>query len=65
MIDKEFMQKIREIKQSHERYMIQILASDVFPGLDTKDPLLSLDEEIIPARFGNNWFELQNQKNDL
>jgi len=33
MIDKEFMQSVREVKQSHERYVTAILASDVFPNL--------------------------------
>ena len=31
--------------------MKQILASDVFPGLDTKDPLLTLEEDSIPKQF--------------
>ena len=57
MIDKDFMQQVREAKQSHERYMTAILACDVFPQLERVDPLLSKDEEEIPARFGPKWFE--------
>lgn len=40
MIDKDFMQQVREVKQAHERYMTAILGSDVFPSLE-KDPLVS------------------------
>lgn len=41
--------------------MTAILGSDVFPGLDYKDPLLSSADDSIPKRFGNNWFEHQNK----
>jgi hypothetical protein len=61
MIDKEFMQSIRETKQAHERYMTAILASDVFPNLEARDPLASLDEDEIPPKFGSNWFEFDRQ----
>ncbi|CDW76168.1 UNKNOWN [Stylonychia lemnae] len=64
MIDKEFMQEIRETKQAHERFMTQILASDVFPGLDTKNPLDSSEEEVVPARFGSNWYEFKNKNEE-
>ena len=43
------MQQVREVKQAHERFMTAILGSDVFVGLDTKDPLLSSLEDEIPA----------------
>jgi len=39
MLDKDFVQKVRELKQAHERFMTAILGSDVFPGLDMKNPL--------------------------
>ena len=45
MIDKDFTQSIRETKQSHERWITAILASDVFPGLDTKNPLENAEED--------------------
>lgn len=48
MLDKDFMQQIRETKQSHERFMTAILASDVFMGLDTNNPLDSSQEDEIP-----------------
>ncbi len=60
MVDRDFMQRVRDIKQQHERYMTAILASDVFPSLESLDPLASLDQEDpIPARFGPNWFEAE------
>ena len=31
--------------------MTAILASDVFPGLDKKDPLETKEEESIPTKF--------------
>lgn len=62
MIDKDFTQAIREVKQSHERWVTAILGSDVFPGLDTKSPLESAEEDVIPARFGPNWFEYENRQ---
>lgn len=33
--------------------MTAILSSDVFPGLDTKDPLLSAEDDTLPPKFGN------------
>lgn len=62
MIDKDFMQQIRETKQSHERFMTAILASDVFPGLDTANPLDSKNEDDIPQRFGPKWFEYEREE---
>lgn len=38
---KQFDQKVRNLRDSHKRYMTAILASDVFPGLDRADPLRS------------------------
>ncbi len=35
--------------------MTDILASDVFPSLN-KDPTTSVDEDIIPDKFGSRWF---------
>lgn len=57
MIDKDFMQEVRQVKQSHERFMTAILACDVFPQIERQDPLASQDEDIIPAKFGPKWFE--------
>jgi hypothetical protein len=57
MIDKDFMQQVRETKQSHERFMTAILASDVFPSLDTKNPLEHADIDDVPTRFGSSWFK--------
>ena len=37
--------------------MTAILGSDVFPGLDVKDPLISAEEDEVPKKFGNEWFE--------
>lgn len=37
--------------------MIAILNCDVFPGLDKTNPLSSVDEEVIPDKFGPKWFE--------
>ena len=56
MIDKDFMQSVKDAKQSHERFMTAILASDVFPYLDTKNPLDSSEPDDLPARFGTNWY---------
>lgn len=57
MIDKDFMQRIKEAKQSHERFMTAILSADVFPSLERNDPLQSKEEDEIPAKFGPKWFE--------
>ncbi len=62
MLDKDFMQQIRETKQSHERFMTAILASDVFPGLDTKDPLETTLEDEVPQRFGPKWFQYEREE---
>lgn len=64
MIDKDFMQQVREIKQSHERFMTAILASDVFPSLEKSDPLENTGDDEIPARFGSNWFEHDREERD-
>ena len=61
MIDKEFMQEVRDIKQAHERFMTAILGSDIFPGLDTKNPLNSPDVDEIPEKFGKGWFDYQRK----
>ena len=42
--------------------MTAILASDVFPGLDTKNPLDSNNEDDIPQRFGPNWFQYEREE---
>lgn len=63
MIDKDFMQQVREVKQSHERYVTAILASEVFPELGFKDPLQSIDEESVPTKFGPRWFEDDSKRN--
>ena len=42
--------------------MTAILASDVFPGLDTKNPLDSIDEDDIPQRFGPKWFQFEREE---
>ena len=39
--------------------MTQIMACDVFPGLDRQDPLSSLDDDKIPDKFGSRWFEFE------
>lgn len=39
--------------------MTAILGSDVFPGLDTRDPLLTAEEDTIPKQFGSSWYEYQ------
>jgi hypothetical protein len=62
MIDKYFMQSVRETKQSHERFMTAILASDVFPGLDVNNPLENDDVDEVPARFGTNWFQHEREE---
>lgn len=57
MIDKDFMNTIRQVKQSHERFMTAILACDVYPALEKTDPLSSQEEDHIPPKFGPRWFE--------
>ena len=43
--------------------MTDILAGDVFPGLDKADPLASKDtQEKIPDKYGKNWFKFEAQK---
>jgi len=59
MVDQALVQKVRVIKQSHERFMIAILNCDVFPGLDKHNPLASAQEDLIPDKFGNKWYEHQ------
>lgn len=62
MIDRDFMQEVRQVKQSHEHYMTAILASDVFPMLDVKNPLESLEDDSIPDRFGPKWYEYERDQ---
>lgn len=38
------------------------MASDVFPGLDVKNPLDTLDTDEIPARFGPQWFQYEREQ---
>ena len=42
--------------------MIQILNSDVFPGLEKQNPLLSTHEDIIPDKFGSKWYVHQEPR---
>jgi hypothetical protein len=42
--------------------MTAILSCDVFPGLDKTCPLLSPDEDVIPDKFGPNWFSHREPK---
>ena len=56
MGERAFYEGIRLVKQSHERYMTAILSCDVFPGLDKTDPMSSPDEDLIPDRFGPNYY---------
>ena len=42
--------------------MTAILASDVFPFLDTKNPLDSRDEDEVPQRFGPKWFQYEREE---
>ena len=51
------MQKIRSLKQSHERWMIAILGCDVFPGLELNDPATSKSEDLVPEKYGSKWYE--------
>lgn len=57
MGERAFYEGIRLVKQSHERYMTAILSCDVFPGLDKTDPMSSPDEDLIPDRFGPNYYQ--------
>ena len=41
--------------------MTAILGSDVFPGLDTKDPLNTSDVDDVPEKFGKGWFDYQRK----
>ena len=54
-----FESEMREIRQSHQRYMTAILSTDVFPKLEKSEPILTQDDEIIPDKFGKKWFEHQ------
>jgi hypothetical protein len=42
--------------------MTAILASDVFPGLDTRNPLDYTDEDELPQRFGPKWFQYEREE---
>ena len=57
MSDRTFTEQVRQSKQAHERFMTAILSCDVFPGLDKVDPLSSPDEDLVPEKFGPNWFK--------
>ena len=39
--------------------MTAILAGDVFPGMDRKNPLESKEADSIPDKFGKRWFEFE------
>ncbi len=56
------MSAVRETKQSHERFMTAILASDVFPSLEQKNPLDSSEVDELPARFGPNWYQHEREE---
>lgn len=57
MVDQKLVQVVRQIKQSHERFMTAILSCDVFPGLEKIDPLTSPYEDVVPEKFGPKWYE--------
>ena len=42
--------------------MTDILAGDVFPGLDRSDPLSTKDQEKIPAKYGKDWFKYESSQ---
>lgn len=44
--------------------MTAILASDVFPSLEQANPLDSIVEDDVPARFGSNWFEHDREERE-
>lgn len=41
--------------------MIAILNCDVFPGLELQDPLSTKDDDIIPDKFGQKWYEYSDK----
>ncbi len=41
--------------------MIAILNCDVFPGLELHDPLSTMDDDIIPEKFGQKWYEYSDK----
>lgn len=41
--------------------MIAILNCDVFPGLELQDPLSSQNDDIIPDKFGQKWYEYSDK----
>lgn len=57
--DNTFETQIRDLRQSHQRYLTAILAADIFPGLDKIDPLQSREQDVIPEKYGNKWFEYE------
>ena len=59
---RKFDQAVRDIRQSHQRYLTAILACDVFPGLDKTDPIASKDEDRIPDKFGSKWCEYERSR---
>lgn len=61
--NKDFHQSIKDIRYSHQRYMTDILASDVFRDLEVQgNPLASKDvEDKIPEKYGKQWFQFRDQ----
>lgn len=59
-----FEHEVRLAKQCHQRYLTAILATDVFPGLDRRDPLATKDEEVIPEKFGPNYIYYEDKEED-
>lgn len=44
--------------------MTALLSCDVFPRLDRTDPLATEDEDLIPDKFGPNWFNHSREKEE-
>lgn len=64
LIDQPHLLKLRQIKQSHERFLSAILNCDVFPGLEKANPLDSTAEDAIPDKYGPNWYEFEQKKKE-
>jgi hypothetical protein len=64
LIDQPHLLKLRQIKQSHERYLSAILNCDVFPGLEKQDPMSSQAEDVIPDKYGPSWYEHEQKKKE-
>ena len=58
--DAQFVDDIRQAKQSHERFMLAILTCEVFPKLEKCNPLASVEEDVIPEKYGPKWLNHQN-----